>query len=606
MSFVRPGRHARRAPDAAGLELQSTMRRERAQKAHRASTPQGRRLLRTAGVAAALLGAGLLVGSTPAASASTYWVPVSRTLVVHGHGYGHGHGMSQYGAEGAARRGLTWRQIVGFYYPGTTVGAMHGDIRVLITADTGSDVVVKPASGLRVTDLGNGSSFSLPAPAKVDRWRITPKAGRPSVSVVQEHRPTGWRRWRVLTGDGQFTSASGIVTLVLPSGSVHSYRGALRASSPSAGSATRDTVDVLPLDDYVRGVVAAEMPASWHQQALRSQAMAARTYAAYYMVHDASRYYQICDTTACQVYGGVGSETTATDEAVAATAGDVVDWRGSPAFTQFASSDGGWTSDGGEPYLVAQKDPYDGWSGNPVHSWSLSVSASTFQRAYPSIGQLQDLRVTKRDGHGQWGGRVQQLRLVGSRGAVSLTGDDVRWLFGLRSDWFSFKATPIITKWRALGGRRSVLGDVTGPEVAVTSARHLHGARQDFAHGRMLWARSIGAKPIIGPVLTTWKHKGGVRSKLGFPLTGPIRSTGHGWRQRFQHHRMLFWSKATGTHILTGAILATYQARHFTGSRLGYPVTSVHAVTGGRAARFQGGRIVWTRATGKVTVTIKH
>ena len=81
-----------------------------------------------------------------------------------------------------------------------------------------------------------------------------------------------------------------------------------------------------------------------------------------------SRVYQICDTTSCQVYGGFSAEYASTNTAIDATGCQVrLDAAGQPAFTQFSSSNGGWTAAGSQPYLVAQEDPYDGWSGNPQH-----------------------------------------------------------------------------------------------------------------------------------------------------------------------------------------------------------------------------------------------
>ena len=94
-------------------------------------------------------------------------MPSNGVLKLTGHGYGHGHGMSQYGARGAASKGLTHRQILAFYYPGTSVATIGGTIRVLITADTDNDVRVVPASGLRVREMGSSPSYA-PADACQD------------------------------------------------------------------------------------------------------------------------------------------------------------------------------------------------------------------------------------------------------------------------------------------------------------------------------------------------------------------------------------------------------------------------------------------------------
>ena len=99
----------------------------------------------------------------PASAASDRWdVEGEPTLRIQGRGFGHGHGMSQYGAEGAARQGLSAEEILAFYYPGTEAGRASGRISVLVSADTTDDLVVRPRSGLRLTDLGTGERTVLP------------------------------------------------------------------------------------------------------------------------------------------------------------------------------------------------------------------------------------------------------------------------------------------------------------------------------------------------------------------------------------------------------------------------------------------------------------
>jgi len=366
----------------------------------------------------------------------SYPVPSSGELTLRGHGFGHGHGMSQYGAYGAARQGLGHRRILGFYYPGTSWGTVQGNIRVLITADTTRDVVVSPAAGLAVRDLASGASYRLPRIAGVTRWRLNVDGA----GTVIGYYTSAWHRYLPggrpgLTGDGQL-SADGPLTLWTPSGS-RTYRGALRAASPSAASTTRDTVNVVSLDSYVQGVIPAEMPASWSAEAVKAQAVAARTYATWSRASRLDRSWQICDTPACQVYRGVGVEDSRANAAVAATARQILTYGGAAAFTQFGSSSGGWTSAGSRPYLVARADPYDDTTVNPSHSWTEHLSAARIQRSYPGIGRLQRLHVTRRDGHGQWNGRVVSLVLDGTRSNVTLSGDRFRSVFGLRTTWFA-------------------------------------------------------------------------------------------------------------------------------------------------------------------------
>lgn len=387
----------------------------------------------TALLAGALALAGIVPGASAHARAADAWqVPPKAWITLTGHGYGHGHGMSQYGAEGAARQGLDHREILSFYYPGTVFGSAGAPVQVLITADTSDDVEVMARPRLVVKDLAAGRS-RLPDNG-ASRWRLT--VNRDAATVVQ-FLTDRWRRWRVLAGDGEFVARGRPITLVTPRGST-AYRGRLRAASPAAGSAARDTVNVLSLEKYLRGVVPLEIPASWSPEAVRAQSVAARTYAAFERSHPRARHYQICDTTSCQVYGGVSAEHPASTAAIKATRRLVLTSQGRPAFTQFASSSGGWTSAASASYLPAKKDPYDGWSGNPVHDWSVRIDDVALERRWPAVGNLTGITVTRRDGNGEWGGRIRELRLTGSRGSVTITGDTFRSVLGLRSTWLTF------------------------------------------------------------------------------------------------------------------------------------------------------------------------
>lgn len=367
-------------------------------------------------------------------------VPSGATITIFGHGYGHGHGMSQYGAEGAALKGLSAQQIVAFYYPHTTLSTVTGSIRVLITADTTSDLLVLPHTGLKAQQVGTTTIWDLATlhPA-ADQWRIVPDG--PTNNELDWHSKGIWHMQAIVAGVLQFTSAAGApTTLILPDGTQRAYRGALRSVPPTKGSSARVTIDMPSMDNYLRGVVPSEMPASWAPAAVQAQAIAARTYAAYERSLHGS-IYDICDTAACQVYGGYSAEQPASNTAIAATSGQVLLSGTTPAFTQFAASNGGWTASGGQPYLPAKADPYDGWSGNPYHTWSTRVTAAAVAKHWPVIGALTSIQVTGRDGHGDWGGRVESIMLKGTKGAVSVTGDAFRIALGLKSTWLSFSVS---------------------------------------------------------------------------------------------------------------------------------------------------------------------
>lgn len=380
-------------------------------------------------------------GAAASAGRDRWDVAGEPTIRILGRGFGHGHGMSQHGAEGAARAGLGAAEILDFYYPGTDAGRAAGRISVLVSADTTDDLVVRARSGLRVRDLGSGTVTPLDR-EDAALWRVRrDHAGRDRVSWLPAGaaQQGGWRKHLVLEGEGVLDARNAPMTLVLPGGAERSYRGRLHAAAPTPGSPARDTVNRVKLEDYLRGVVPLEIPALWSPAAVQAQSVAARTYAAYERAHPRARHYQVCDTTSCQVYGGADAEHPASDAAIRATKGQARTVDGEPAFTQFSASSGGWTSQGSVDYLVAQEDPYDGYADNAVHSWSVTVTDDRIESTWPAVGDLRSVQVLSRDGNGQWGGRVRSLRLTGSAGSVTVTGDAFRFGLGLRSTWVTLR-----------------------------------------------------------------------------------------------------------------------------------------------------------------------
>ncbi|MGN6251950.1 MAG: SpoIID/LytB domain-containing protein [Marmoricola sp.] len=408
--------------------------------------PAPRRLRRVLGLlaAVALTAPVLLVGTASGADAAraadTFPVPASGMFTITGNGFGHGRGMSQYGADGAAQEGLDWRQIMAFYYPGTTVSTSRARIAVWLTGDTTRDLKVRAESGLLAVDRGTGTAYPVPDRPHATRWRFIVRSGR----TVLQYRTHGWHDQRLggrhyLRGDGEFRSRDHVLTLITPSGA-RDYRGALRSARPTAESRDRHTVNVLGLDAYLRGVVPAEMPTSWEPEAVRAQAVAARSYALAQRESHRGSWFQIGDTTSWQMYGGVQSETAGGDSAVRETAGRYLAYAGHPAFTEFSASNGGQSVAGDVPYLVAQDDPYDRSAATRYHHWTVPADAAALERRYPRLGTLETIAVTKREGAGEWGGWVDTVRLDGTGGSVTISGDDLRSVYHLRSRWFTLGA----------------------------------------------------------------------------------------------------------------------------------------------------------------------
>ena len=154
--------------------------------------------------------ASLLVVAAPGQASrtvsETYTVPANGNLQLTGHGYGHGHGMSQYGAQGAALQGLTYQQILAFYYPGTTLATGTGAMRVLISADTDNDVRVRPGQRAEgapgeqrrgVHPAGDRRRHDL-APADHREWGHGARLREERLARLQARRQAVGRSLRVL------------------------------------------------------------------------------------------------------------------------------------------------------------------------------------------------------------------------------------------------------------------------------------------------------------------------------------------------------------------------------------------------------------------------
>lgn len=403
-------------------------------------------------------GAGL-VAVAPSAQALTvsevYGRPANGVFSLQGHGWGHGRGMSQWGAEGAAKLGKTATQITSFYYPHTSASKIgNPTIRVQLRSNTDhSKVAVYSATGLYAYDLASGTK--VPLSTTPSRWRVTVDSAGYHLSSLSS---AGWSApGKAFTGPLQLQGPT-FVRLAFPDGSSRDYRGAVRAVR--TGTTTVQPLAVMPMESYLLGVVPRESPSSFYAAALQTQAIAARSYSEYERRHAPStRSYDICDTTQCQVFGGSHSytssgtmtnlEPTSTTQAVQATAGVVRADANGPIFAEFSSSNGGWSVDGGLPYLIAQRDDWDGVVPNSVHSWTASLPVSALESHFGEpAGSFRKLAVTERDGNGEWGGRVTAvvLTFVDSSGTTTTVNTTGRGIYnartwpaystGLRSSWF--------------------------------------------------------------------------------------------------------------------------------------------------------------------------
>ena len=344
--------------------------------------------------------------------------------LVRGAGYGHGVGMSQYGAFGFAREGRDYKAILRHYYTGTELSqADTRTIRVLL--QTGQ----KEAEFTGATRLPGRR-------LDPDRTYTVRPEGFSSVELR-----SGGEVVDTFTAPLEVTSAEG--TLVLKGTAMNgvrdgTYRGGLEFRPATFGGIT--VVNPVNLDDYVQGVVPGEVPASWPAEALKAQAVAARTYA---LATDAGGaiFDQYPDTRS-QVYRGLTSERPQTNAAVQATAGEVVRHQGKIATTYFFSTSGGRTENvensfyGAKPtpYLVSVKDPYD--DASPKHRWRLTYTTRQMKAKLGDYvkGRFRRIKVIKRG----VSPRVVWADVVGSRGTTRVRGADLRRELELFDTWAYF------------------------------------------------------------------------------------------------------------------------------------------------------------------------
>jgi stage II sporulation protein D len=371
----------------------------------------------------------------------------SPLFVIRGFGWGHGIGMAQYGAEGYARHGWMYDEILAHYYPGTTLGqAPTSRIRVLL------------ASGQKALEIGSEAAFAVTHAG----GRVELPAGTYRIGTGLELEVGG--KLRKLEAPLRFQAGTKPLRLD------RLYRGAIVVSLAD-GKLT--AVNDLKLEQYLRGVVAGEMPADWQPEALKVQAVAARSYAL--ASRKATGAFDVYADTRSQVYGGIAAEDPRTDAAIRATRAQVVLYDGKVAWTFFFASSGGrtaaiedvWVGSEPVPYLVAVEDPYDTIS--PYHRWG--PLTFTVEELSERLGSripdgLVDLRVNTNGS-----GRVASVTAIGTDGVTrEISGWTVRALLDLRSTWFTIAKEGDLSssRGRIVYGQKVTLSAVVSGRGEVT------------------------------------------------------------------------------------------------------------------------------------------
>jgi stage II sporulation protein D len=374
-------------------------------------------------------------------------------FVVNGRGWGHGVGLSQCGAQGfATAEGWSYDRILAYYYPGTTLGpAPAAKVRVLV-AEARQSVTISSASPFTATD-GSGRSFSLPAGRVTLGTSLVLDVGGKPEPVVAPVR---------------FEPGAGPLELG------KAYRGDIVVH---ATEKTVWAVNEVGLEAYLYGVVSGEMPAFWAPEALKAQAVAARSYA---LANRRSRgSFDLYADVRSQVYGGIASEDSRTSAAVDATAGEVVlAPDGAVASTFFFASSGGRTAAARDvwgqdlPYLVSVEDPHDGVC-ETVHRWGpLVFKPRNLRKALGGPARLRDVLVERDESR-----RARTVTLVGLARSATFTGADVRRLLELRSTFFEVGVLTLDPVGVAVFGRKVELrGIARGLEGMTLERRTADGA----------------------------------------------------------------------------------------------------------------------------------
>ena len=302
------------------------------------------------------------------------------------------------------------------------------------------------------------------------------------------------------------------------------YRGGFEYTVSGGGL---QVVNVVDLEDYVKGVLPYEMSGDWELEALKAQAVCARTFACLNTKHLSAYGFDVCSSTDCQVYNGVGNATSATDRAVEETEGECLYYDGELAEAYYHSSDGGATEDAENvwgtdiPYLQGKEDPYEASISIPNYSWTVTYTWDeltwVLQNSGYDIGNVVDAYVSETTDLGN----VYSVTFVDSRGReMTMTGDNAR---------MAFYSTTLGKNVPSL--RFTITGGTGGSGYAVNSAGNtlssLDGASVISGSGTVsrLEGEDHTALTASGKTdLTGGTSGGGTASRDGITITG----TGNG------------------------------------------------------------------------------
>lgn len=294
--------------------------------------------------------------------------------------------------------------------------AASGEVHVLLTQSAAKGLI----SGTSMTALGRDKSVSLASGS----YNVTTSGGKLRIGTQNLTMPVTVTASQPIEWNGS------------------RYYGQITFTQASGGFAVGNKLDI---ELYLCGVLRAEMSNTWHPEALKAQAVIARTYT----VRNSGAHgaFDLCASTHCQDYKGIAADDAKISAAVVATKGLILRYGGSPASVYYHSDSGGmvtragavWTSD--FPYLQPRTEAVAYTSPNTT--WEATIPMSQIQSKLASgginVGSITILTPAKRDESG----RVEQLEIRGSQGTQTITGHKFRTLIGstvVKSTLFEFGA----------------------------------------------------------------------------------------------------------------------------------------------------------------------
>jgi stage II sporulation protein D len=308
-------------------------------------------------------------------------------------------------------------------------GAEAGEsIRVLLSTDV-PRLEIRADSLLWVTDAkGRGQALRAPVQVaaagtgflqngvRMQTEQLTVNGGEQGLTLTFP-RPA-----RNPNGAGMSSGDSG--TTISVSGLIHLVRR-------GKGFLVINRVD---LEEYVKGVVPAEVSSTWHPEMLKAQAVAARTYALYQQMLSATREYDVEATVQDQVYRGKQGIDAGILRAVEDTRGLIVTYQDAPIYAAFSSTAAGLTEDAMNvwskeyPYLKGVECPFD--LASPYYQWKSSFKIDTLEQSLRQQGFSVGTIATMTPLSFTRGGRVAKLRILHSGGELILRGEELRKAVG--------------------------------------------------------------------------------------------------------------------------------------------------------------------------------